>query len=68
MRLPGAKQITLESDACLLSVRHHQAVSNWIIQAASALPAQITYATPADAIELDDLSTFVQQKKTRSLA
>jgi transposase-like protein len=45
---------------------HHQTVSNWITQAANALPAQITDATPTETIELDELYTFVQQKKTAS--
>lgn len=49
----------------LLSL-HHQTVSNWITQAATALPTQVTDSTPAETIELDELYTFVQQKKTAS--
>ena len=45
---------------------HHQTVSNWITQAATALPAQVTDSTPTETIELDELYTFVQQKKTGS--
>lgn len=44
---------------------HHQTVSNWITQAATALPAQITDASPTETIE-DELYTSVQQKKTPS--
>ncbi|HEX6777933.1 MAG TPA: helix-turn-helix domain-containing protein [Ktedonobacterales bacterium] len=43
---------------------HHQTVSNWITQAAAALPAQVTDSTPTETIELDELYTYVQQKKT----
>lgn len=45
---------------------HHQTVSNWITQAANALPAQITDASPTETIELDELYTYIQQKKTAS--
>ena len=45
---------------------HHQTVSNWITQAANALPAHVTDSTPTETIELDELYTFVQQKKTAS--
>lgn len=45
---------------------HHQSVSNWITEAANALPTQITDTTPAETIELDELYTYVQQKKTTS--
>jgi transposase-like protein len=45
---------------------HHQTVSNWITQAANALPTQMTDRTPTETIELDELYTFVQQKKTAS--
>ena len=44
----------------------HQTVSNWVTEAASALPTQVTDATSTATIELDELYTFVQQKKTRS--
>jgi transposase-like protein len=45
---------------------HHQSVSNWIAEAAQALPPQVTDSTSAETIELDELYTFVQEKKTRS--
>ena len=45
---------------------HHQTVSNWITEAATALPTQVTDATPTQTIELDELYTYVQQKKTKS--
>jgi transposase-like protein len=45
---------------------HHQTVSNWVTQAAQALPAQITDATPTETIELDELYSSLQQKKTPS--
>jgi|SRR5579859_173688 len=45
---------------------HHQSVSNWITEAANALPSHVTDATPAETIELDELYTDVQQKKTGS--
>ena len=47
---------------------HHQTVSNWITQAADALPAQVSDATPAETIELDELYTFVTRKKTKSMS
>jgi transposase-like protein len=46
---------------------HHQTVCNWVAQAATALPAAVTDQTPTATIELDELYTFVQQKKTRSM-
>ncbi len=45
---------------------HHQSVSNWITEAATALPAQVTDATPAETIELDELYTYVREKQTGS--
>lgn len=45
---------------------HHQSVSNWVTEAAQALPAQVTDQTPTETIELDELYTYVQQKKTKS--
>lgn len=45
---------------------HHQSVSNWITEAANALPAQVTDATPTETIELDELYTYVREKKTAS--
>lgn len=46
---------------------HHQSVSNWVTQAAQALPTLVTDQTPSETIELDELYTFVQQKKTGSM-
>ena len=40
---------------------HHQSVSNWITEAAQALPAQITDATPTETREVDELYTFVRE-------
>jgi hypothetical protein len=37
-----------------------------VTQAANALPAQITDATATETLELDELYTYVQQKKTSS--
>lgn len=45
---------------------HHQSVSNWITEAANALPAHGIDATPAETIELDELYTYVREKKTKS--
>jgi transposase-like protein len=46
---------------------HHQTVSHWITQAAQALSATVTDQTPSETIELDELYTFVPQKKTGSM-
>lgn len=49
-------------------IRHyHQSVSNWVPQPAQALPATAPDQTPSETIELDELYTFVQQKKTGSM-
>lgn len=45
---------------------HHQTVSNWISQAADSLPTQVSDTTPTETIELDELFTFVERKKTQS--
>jgi transposase-like protein len=45
---------------------HHQSVSNWVRQAAATLPATVTDQTPVTTIELDELYTYVQRKKTRA--
>jgi transposase-like protein len=45
---------------------HHQTVSNWVTEAAQALPAQITDTTPTETVELDERYTSIQQKKTSS--
>lgn len=42
---------------------HHQTVSNWVRQAAAALPASVTDPTPTSTIEAD---TDVERTKTRS--
>ncbi len=49
----------------LLSL-HHQTVSNWITEAANALPTPVTDVTPAETIEVDELYTYVREKKTQS--
>lgn len=49
----------------LLSM-HHQTVSNWATQAAQALPPSVTDTTPTQTIEVDELYTYVGQKKTTS--
>jgi hypothetical protein len=41
-------------------------VSNWVTEAAQALPAQITDTTPTETVELDERYTSIQQKKTSS--
>ena len=43
-----------------------QTVSNWVTQAAQALPATVADQTKSETIELDELYTLVQQKKTKS--
>ena len=45
---------------------HHQTVNNRVTQAATVLPITVTDQTPTT-IELDELYTFVQQKKTASM-
>ncbi|SRR5579885_2653365 len=42
---------------------HHQSVSHWIAEAANPFPTHVTDAAPAETIELDELYTYVQQKK-----
>jgi transposase len=44
----------------------HQSVSNGVTEAANTLPAQTAAPTLAETIEVDELSTLVQQKKTRA--
>jgi len=48
----------------LLSV-HHQSVANWIAAAASALPALVSAPTAGATVEVDELYTFLGQKKAR---
>nr|BBH87738.1 hypothetical protein KTC_24890 [Thermosporothrix sp. COM3]BBH88129.1 hypothetical protein KTC_28800 [Thermosporothrix sp. COM3] len=45
---------------------HHQTVSNWISQAAQALPRADAPAGPIETLELDELYTYLQQKKKMS--
>lgn len=47
----------------LLAV-NHQSVANWVRAAAEALPPQVTDATATDTIEIDEVYTFVGQKKS----
>ena len=46
---------------------HNQTVINWITAAALALPAQVADTTPTDYIEIDELFTFVEAKKNKSM-
>jgi len=43
---------------------NHQSVANWIDAAHAQLPHEVTDATPADKVEVDELFTFIG-KKTR---
>jgi predicted Zn finger-like uncharacterized protein len=43
---------------------HHQSVINWVNAAAAALPEPSPIPSTTDTIELDELYTFVGQKKT----
>jgi transposase-like protein len=43
----------------------HQSVANWVAEAATALPARVSDATPAETVEVDELYTFVERKKGR---
>lgn len=45
---------------------HHQSVSNWLKEAAERLPEQVSDQASTPTIEVDELFTFVGQKK-RSL-
>jgi transposase-like protein len=44
----------------------HQSVANWVAAAAQRLPERVTDATPAKTIEVDELYTFVEEKKGKS--
>lgn len=45
---------------------HHQRVANWVQAAAQQLPERVADTTPTEIIEMDELSTFVGSKKTKS--
>ena len=45
---------------------HHQTVINWVTQAADHLPVTLPAPTEAETVELDELHTFVGQKKSES--
>ena len=51
--------------ARLLGV-HHQTVINWVNAAAERVPEAVPRPTDADTVELDELYTFVGQKKSGS--
>ncbi|SRR5258707_1236128 len=59
--------ISLRAIGRLLGVVH-QSVANWVAAAAQQLPVQVTDATPAKTIEVDELYTFVAAKKGKSLS
>ncbi len=44
---------------------HHQSVSNWITEAANALPTHITDQTPTETIELDETLRLCPAEKNR---
>lgn len=41
----------------------HQSVANWVAAAAADLPASVGDASPTETVEVDELFTFVEQKK-----
>jgi transposase-like protein len=45
---------------------HHQSVANWVAIAAARLPETVADQEPTPVIEMDELFTFVGEKKTRS--
>jgi transposase-like protein len=45
---------------------HHQSVANWVQAAAQQLPDPVVDRTPTEIIEMDELYTFVESKKTKS--
>jgi transposase-like protein len=51
--------------ARLLDV-HHQTVINWVTAAAERVPDAIPSPADADTVELDELYTFIGQKKSES--
>ena len=53
--------------ARLLGV-HHQTVINWVNAAADRVPDATPMPTTSDTVELDELYTFVGQKKTGSMS
>jgi len=46
----------------------HQSVANWVAAAARQLPRHLSDPTPAKTIEVDELYTFVEAKKGKSLS
>jgi len=49
----------------LLNV-NHQTVANWIGDHAAQLPSEVSDQQPTDNIEIDELFTFIGDKKTKS--
>ena len=47
---------------------HHQTVINWVNAAADRLPETPPAPTTSETVELDELYTFVGQKKTGSMS
>ena len=45
---------------------NHQTAANWINAQAALLPPQVTDPSPAQSIEVDELFTFIGDKKTKS--
>ncbi len=41
----------------------HQSIANWVAAAAADLPATVSDVSPAETVEVDELFTFVEQKK-----
>lgn len=47
---------------------HHQTVINWVNDAAARVPSVIPSPSDPETVELDELYTFVQQKKNGSMS
>ncbi len=47
---------------------HHQTVINWVNAAAEHVPAAVPTPSTAETVELDELFTFVGQKKSGSMS
>lgn len=47
---------------------HHQTVINWVTAAAEHVPSAVPSPTDAATVELDELYTFVGQKKNGSMS
>ena len=45
---------------------HHQSVSNWINAHHQQLPEDVVDHTPSGTVEVDELYTFIGQKKRKS--